>query len=76
MGRRIPLNLTPAQTEVVLLVAATLLAVAIALAVFELLLTRGAGLVVRLTGRTPPRKSPTRIAIDELEERVRRRRSE
>ncbi len=72
-GGRIPINLTPEQTLVVLVVAALLLLLFIGFKAFELALTRGAALALRLTGRRPPRKSPTRIALDELEERLRHR---
>ena len=73
MGRRIPINLSPEQAMAVLLVVAALLAVLVAVAVFELLITRGAVLAVRLSGRKPPSHGPTRVALDELEDRLRRR---
>jgi hypothetical protein len=72
-GGRVPINLTPEQTLLVLLAVLVLVGIFLAFKVLEVVLTRGAALAVRLSGRTPPRKSPTRIALDELEERLRHR---
>ena len=76
MGGRIPFNLTPEQTLWIVAGVAGVVAVVLAIALLELLISRGVALALRLAGRMPPRKSPTRIALDELEERLRRRRSE
>jgi hypothetical protein len=73
MGRRIPINLTPEQSMVLLLVVAAVVVVLVALAVLELVLGRGAAFALRLGRRPPPRKSPTRVALDELEKRLRHR---
>lgn len=72
-GGRVPVNLTPQQLDVLLAVLAVLVLAVVAVAVFELLLTGGAALAFRISGRRPPLKSPTRIALEELEERLRRR---
>ena len=73
MGRRFPINPTPEQAMTVLLLVATIAAVLVAVAVLELVITRGAALAVRLSGRKPPPHCPTRVALDELEDRLRRR---
>ncbi len=73
MGRRIPVSLTPEQSMVLLLVVAAVVVVLVALAVLERVLGRGIALALRLGGRPTPRKSPTRVALDELEERLRHR---
>lgn len=72
-GGRIPINLTPQQTLFVLGLMLVGLLLFVAFKVLELALTRGAALALRLTGHTPPRKSPTRVALDELEKRLRDR---
>ncbi len=73
MGRRIPINLTPEQSLVLLLVVAAVVVVLVALAVLERVLGRGAAFALRLGGRPRPGKGPTRVALDELEERLRHR---
>jgi hypothetical protein len=67
-----PIQLSPRQS--VLVVA---LAVALALAVLAAVLLESAlggvvGLVLRLTGHRPPRRSAFSRVLDEFEERVRR----
>jgi hypothetical protein len=73
MRRGVPVNLSPQQLEVLLAVLVVVLAVLLLVGVFELLLTRGAALAVRLSGHKPPRKGPIRVALDELEDRLRGR---
>lgn len=72
MRGRVPINLTPEQAMALLLAVAALVCVLLAVAILELLIARGAAFALRLAGRPPPRKSPTRVALDELEERLRR----
>ena len=65
-------QLTPEQALVVgAILGAIVLTVVVAL-LLEALVGRGAGWLLRLFGVRPPRKSAARMAIDELEARVRR----
>ena len=70
-GRSI--QLTPEQSIVV---AAVVLAIVLAILIsllLEAVIGRGAGWLLRLFGVRPPTKSPARLAIDDLEARVRAR---
>ena len=71
---RIPAGqLSRNQVELVAFVIGAVLLLMIAGAALDALLARGGSLWLRLTGRTPPRDTPTRVAIDELEARINKR---
>lgn len=70
---RLPIQLTPGQTLVILTFVALVAVALLAAVLFEGLLTRLAAGVLRLTGHKMPAKSPARLALDDLEQRLRRR---
>lgn len=65
------INLTPDQVVVLGLVVAVVLGALLVGVALEALVGRGAGWVLRRLGVAPPRRSSARVAIDELEARVR-----
>lgn len=73
LAGRIPIQLTPRQTVLVTALALGLLVAIIAAALFESVLGSLIGLILRLLGHKPPRKSSFSRVLDELEERTRER---
>jgi hypothetical protein len=73
LASRIPIQLTPRQTVLVTALALGLLAAVIVAALFESVLGAVIGLILRLTGHPPPRKSSFSKVLDEFEERMRDR---
>lgn len=71
LASRIPIQLSPGQTVLVLAVAIGLLLAVVAAALFETVVGGLVSLVLRLTGHKPPRKSAFSRVLDELEERMR-----
>ncbi len=70
---RLPIMLNPRQTLLILaLVAVVAIALLLAM-VFEGLITRLAAAVLRVTGHRLPAKSPARVALDDLGQRLRGR---
>ncbi len=70
LATRVPIQLSPGQSRlVVALVAAVLLAL-VAGAVVEVLFGSIGGLLLKLAGHEPPRKSSFRMALDEMEARL------
>ena len=67
------IQLTPEQSIVVAIVVGAIVLTVLIAILLEALIGRGAGWLLRLLGVPRPRKSPARIAIDELEARVRAR---
>jgi hypothetical protein len=74
LASRIPVNLSPGQAVLVVVLAAGVIFALLAGTVLESLFGAFAGLLLRMTGHRPPRKSPMRTALDELEERLERER--
>ncbi len=71
LGRMLPIQLSRGQSLLVLgLVAVGVLAAAAAV-FFDVLLYRVAWLALRIRGHPAPTKSPARIALEDLEQRVR-----
>ena len=71
LASRIPIQLSPGHTVLVLAVAIGLLLAVVAAALFETVVGGLVSLVLRLTGHKPPRKSAFSRVLDELEERMR-----
>lgn len=70
MGRRIPVNLTPQQAELIfLLIAVAVIAVLVGL-LLESVVGRSLAIVLRATGHKPPRKSFYRMRLDQLDEEL------
>ena len=72
---RVPIQLTPRQTLLVVALAIGLLLALMAAVVFESLLGGAVTLVLRLTGHKPPRKSNFSSVLDDFERRTRQDRS-
>jgi hypothetical protein len=70
LATRVPVQLSPGQTRLVLLVAGAVLLVLLAGAVVEVLFGSVGGFLLRLAGHPPPRKSSFRMALDEMEARL------
>lgn len=64
-------GVTPEQAAAIAAVVLAVLAVLVVGVLLEAVVGRSVGWVLRRFGVMPPRKSPARIAIDELESRVR-----
>ncbi|HEX6548836.1 MAG TPA: hypothetical protein VF134_08860 [Candidatus Dormibacteraeota bacterium] len=76
LGRFTPAQVPP-RLALALAAATLLILIAVAAGVLlEGLLSRGAALALRLTHHSPPRKSPARIRLDELDARLRARERE
>jgi hypothetical protein len=76
LGRVPPVQISPRQAlAIATLLAVLVLAIAGGL-LLEALLSEGAALAFRLAGRKPPRKSPARMALDDLDARIRARNSD
>ena len=73
LAGRIPIQLTPRQSVLVVALAIGLLAAVIAMALFETVLGGLITFILRMTGHKPPRKSSFSRVLDELEERTRRK---
>jgi hypothetical protein len=69
-----PVQISHGQAVAVLALVALLALGAAVYLVGELIFGRGAELTLRATGHQPPRKTPARTAIDQLEDRIRGRR--
>jgi uncharacterized integral membrane protein len=73
LATRVPVQLTPQQSVLVLgLVVGLMVAVVVGI-LFESILGGVSSLVLRLTGHRPPRRSSFRTRLDELEERLRQK---
>lgn len=67
------IQLTPEQSIVVAVVVGAIVVAVLVSLLLEAVIGRGAGWLLRLFGVRPPAKSPARLAIEELEARVRGR---
>lgn len=73
LATRVPIQLTPQQTVLVLgVVAMVLLAIVVGI-LLESVVGGLSSLLLRLTGHRPPRKSSLGNKLDELDERLRRK---
>jgi hypothetical protein len=74
LASRIPATrLSPGQTIVVAIVAAAILLVFLARGLFEALLIGAIGLILRLTGHRPPRRSSFSTVLDDFEAHLKRK---
>jgi hypothetical protein len=73
LAGRIPIQLTPRQSVLVVALALGLLVAVIAMVVFETALGGVIGFILRITGHPPPRKSSFSRVLDELEEKTRQK---
>jgi hypothetical protein len=73
LAGRIPIQLTPRQTVLVVALALALLVAVVVMAVFESVMGGMIGLILRLAGHKPPRKSSFSRVLDEFEERTRKK---
>lgn len=71
---RIPIQLTPGQARLLLIAGAALLAALLVGAVLEAVFGGVVATILRLTGHPPPRKSTFGMALDDLDERLSRKR--
>jgi hypothetical protein len=74
LAARIPVNLSPGQTVLLVVLAAGVIVALLAGSVLESVFSTLAGMVLKMTGHQPPKKSGFRAALDELEERLERER--
>jgi hypothetical protein len=74
LAARIPVNLSPGQTVLLLVLAAGVILALLAGTVLESVFGTLAGMVLKMTGHQPPKTSGIRAALDELEERLERER--
>lgn len=70
LAARIPINLSRGQTLVVLVLVCALLVALLAGSIVEGLLTSAMSLILRLTRHRPPSKGSFSSALDELDERL------
>lgn len=73
LAGRIPIQLTPRQSVLVVALAIGLLVAVIAMALFESVMGGLITFILRMTGHKPPRKSSFSRVLDEFEERTRRK---
>jgi len=76
MMRRVPLpplHLSPDATAILLVILLGVLLLVVAWGVLEFVFGQTADVALRVSGHQKPRKSPARLAIDQLEARLRRR---
>jgi hypothetical protein len=73
LAGRIPIQLTPRQTVLVVALTFGLLIAFIAMVAFESVMGGVITFVLRITGHKPPRKSSFSRVLDEFEERTRRK---
>jgi hypothetical protein len=73
LASRIPIQLTPRQTVLVVALAIGLLIGLLVAATFETVLSGVIAFVLRITGHPPPRKSSFSRVLDELEQKTRER---
>jgi hypothetical protein len=73
LATRIPIQLSPGQSRVVVVVGAGLALALLVGVVLEGVFGGAASLVLRLLGHPPPRKSSFRMALDEMEARLQKR---
>jgi hypothetical protein len=74
LAARIPVNLSPGQTVLLLVLAAGVILALLAGTVLESVFSALAGMILKMTGHPPPKRSGFRAALDELEERLERER--
>jgi hypothetical protein len=74
LAARIPVNLSPGQTVLLLVLAAGIILALLAGTVLESVFSTLAGMILKMTGHKPPKKSGFIAALDELEERLERER--
>lgn len=72
LASRVPIQLSPRQSVLVGALAIGLLVAALAAVLLESALGGLVGVVLRLTGHKPPRKSAFSTVLDEFEERLKR----
>jgi hypothetical protein len=72
LASRVPIQLTPRQSVLVVALALGLCLAVLAAVLLESVLGGVVGLVLRLTGHRPPRKSAFSRVLDEFEERTKR----
>jgi cytosine/uracil/thiamine/allantoin permease len=73
LASRLPARLSPRQTVLVLAVVAGILLAVLAWNLLESAFIGFLGLVLRLTGHRPPRKSSFSTVLDEFEARLHRK---
>ncbi len=71
LASRVPIQLSPRQTVLVVALAVGLLVAVVAAALFETVVGGVVTLALRLTGHKPPRKSSFRTVLDDFEDRMR-----
>lgn len=72
LASRVPVQLSPRQSVLVVALAIGLALAVLAAVLLESVLGGAVGLVLRLTGHKPPRRSAFSKVLDEFEERVKR----
>ena len=73
-GRVPPIHLSHLQVMLAAAAGLGVLLAAIGLIAVEGLLARVLGFLLQLTGHPPPKKSPMRVALDEMEKKMNRER--
>jgi hypothetical protein len=73
LASRLPARLSPGQTVVVAIIAAAVLVALLARSLFEAAFIGLVGLILRLTGHRPPRRSSFSTVLDDFEARSKRR---
>ena len=73
LAGRIPIQLSAGQSRVVLVVGAGVALALLAGALLEVVFGGVAGMILRLLGHPPPRKSSFRMALDEMEARLQKK---
>ena len=71
-GRIPPIHLSHLQASMAIAAVLGVLLAVVALSLIEGLLARVLGLLLRITGHPPPKKSPMRVALDAMEEEIER----
>lgn len=75
LASRVPIQLSPRQSVLVVALAIALVVAVLAAVLLESVLGGVVGLFLRLTGHRPPRKSAFSSVLDDFEERLRGDRS-
>ncbi len=73
LATRVPIQLSPGQSRLVIAIVAAGLLALLAGALVEVLFGSIGGLLLKLAGHPPPRKSSFRMALDDLEARLAKR---
>jgi hypothetical protein len=73
LATRIPIQLNPRQTFLIVVLATAVLVAVIAGALFESVVGGLVRLVLKLTGHKPPRKSNFTRVLDDMDEQLRKR---